>query len=106
MPPAGFEPVIPRRERPQPHILGRATNGIGYNKLLAIKYVLQKLWANSCTLCILHEHKKGKMSRTCKKWLRYLIPKPESIYTLVMILNRILQIDWTSALLQESYFTR
>jgi hypothetical protein len=29
MPPAGFEPAIPARERPQTHVLDRAATGIG-----------------------------------------------------------------------------
>jgi hypothetical protein len=30
MPPAGFEPTIPARERPQKHALDRAATGIGF----------------------------------------------------------------------------
>jgi len=103
MPPAGFEPAISPSERPHPHILGRAANGIGCNKLLAM---LQNLWANSCTLCILQAHdRKDKMSRTCKKWLRFLIPKPERLYTIVRILlNWILQKDQSVSLVTGIIF--
>jgi len=67
---------------------------------------LQNLWANSRTLCVLDAHdKKDKMSRTCKKWLRFLIPKPESWYTLVRILlNWILQEDWSVSLVTGIIF--
>ena len=42
MPPAGFEPTIPARERPQTHALDRAASGIDH--------VWQQMAAGTCAL--------------------------------------------------------
>ena len=43
MPPAGFEPAIPARERPQTHALDRAATGIGF-KIRTIKSICISLY--------------------------------------------------------------
>jgi hypothetical protein len=40
MPPAGFEPAIPARERPQNHSLVRATNGIGLKTMVLSNFTV------------------------------------------------------------------
>jgi hypothetical protein len=50
MPPAGFEPTMPARERPQTHVLDRAATGTGrfsYHETLTqvlILFYLYNLW--------------------------------------------------------------
>jgi hypothetical protein len=78
MPPAGFEPALTKSERPQPD---RATNGIGYNKLLAIKHVFQNVWVNSCIIFIVHEiGKKEQMGSTCRKYGRDFLSQNQKAY--------------------------